>query len=54
MIIDNPPATIVTVRLKVKHEDIPEDGTASSWVETQLGWLDLDGIQLVEILDEKG
>ena len=33
-------------------EDIPEDGTASSWVESQMGWLDLDGIQFVEVLDE--
>jgi hypothetical protein len=56
MIDGKKPTTIVTVMLKVQHEDIPEDGTASSWVESQMGqnkyWLDLDGIQFVEVLDE--
>ena len=52
MIDGKKPTTIVTVMLKVQHEDIPKDGTASSWVESQMGWLDLDGIQFVEVLDE--
>jgi len=52
MIDGKKPTTIVTVMLKVQHEDIPEDGTASSWVESQMGWLELDGIQFVEVMDE--
>ena len=52
MINGKKPTTIVTVMLKVQHEDIPKEGTASSWVESQMGWLDLDGIQFVEVLDE--
>jgi len=52
MIDGKKPTTIVTVMLKVQHEDIPKDGTASSWVESQMGWLELDGIQFVEVMDE--
>jgi hypothetical protein len=52
MIDGKKPTTIVTVMLKVQHEDIPKEGTASSWVESQMGWLDLDGIQFVEVMDE--
>ena len=52
MIDGKKPTTIVTVMLKVQHEDIPEDETASTWVANQMGWLELDGIQFVEVMNE--
>ena len=45
-------STLVTVMLEVKNEDIPKDGSAANWVESQMGWLDLDGIRFMEVIAE--
>jgi len=52
MIDGKKPTTIVTVMLKVQHEDIPEGFTLADWVERELGWLNDSGIQFVEVMDE--
>jgi len=46
-------STLVTVVLEVHHEDVPKDGSAANWVETQMGWLDLDGIHFVKVVDDE-
>ena len=45
-------STLVTVMLEVYNKDIPKDGSAANWVESQMGWLDLDGIRFMEVIAE--
>ena len=52
MIDGKKPTTIVTVMLKVQHEDIPEDETASTWVASHMNRAEVDGIQFVEVMNE--
>ena len=52
MIDGKKPTTTVTVMLKVQHEDIPEDETASTLVAREMGWLEHSGIEFVEVMNE--
>ena len=45
-------STLVTVMLEVYNKDIPEGRNVSEWVESQAGWLELDGIRFMEVIDE--